>query len=231
MSEEAPAVKFDTYGILYHSTMLIFSALGGGIQIFGSENVPKSGAVLLVSNHISYLDPCAIGDACPRRVLFMGKAELFRVKILSWLLRGVDCFPVKRGEADPGAFRTTLTRLKEGRCVCIFPEGTRSPDGTLQKAEAGAGLFATRTGCAVVPVYVRGTDTILDRRGRLHRGRLSVAFGEPFRLKKETGRDEAAAEMMTRIAAVRDGGNDSGGLWLRLGPLRKPREGWRAEKH
>ena len=222
MSDEAP--KFDTYPILYHSTMMLFTLLGGGIEVNGAENVPIAGPVLMVSNHISYLDPCVIGDASPRRVVFMGKAELFKNPVLNWLLRGVYGIPVKRGEPDTAAFRAVLARLKEGRLVCIFPEGTRSPDGTLQDAEAGAGVFATRTGCPVVPVFVRNTDVALDRKGRLHRTRVSMTMGEPFTLPKSMDREAASLELMNRIAAVRDLPPESRGSCrlLRWGSLRKP---------
>ena len=221
---ELQSEKFDTYPILYHSTMLLFSVLNGGIEVIGAENVPREGPVLMVANHISYLDPCVIGDASPRRVIFMGKVELFKMPVVGWLLRGVDGIPVKRGEADTSAFRTTLARLKEGRLVCIFPEGTRSPDGTMQPAEGGAGLFATRTGCPVVPVYIRGTDKMLDRKGRFHRARVTMTMGEPFYLPKTMDRDAAAQILMEKIAEIRDLPAELQGerQILRLSSLRKP---------
>ncbi len=227
MSKAAP---FDTYPILYHSTMVLFGLLGGGIELKGEENFPGEGPVLLVSNHVSYLDPCVVGDACPRRVSFMAKSELFQNKLLSWLLRGVDCFPVKRGEADTSAIRNVLAQLKEGRCVVIFPEGTRSLDGQLQPAEQGAALLAMRTGCLVVPVFLSGTDRMLDRRGKLHRARVSMAMGEPFTLAKNMPRDEAAIELMRRIAQTRDFFAEKPGRMLRPSPLRKPKEGSRAAR-
>lgn len=216
--------KFDTYPILYHSTMLLFTVLGGGIEVVGAENVPESGSVLMVSNHISYLDPCMIGDASPRRVVFMGKAELFRNPILNWLLRGVQGIPVKRGEPDTAAFRAVLARLKEGRLVCIFPEGTRSSNGELQPPEAGAGVFATRTGCSIVPVFARRTDVALDRKGRFHRARVSMTIGKPFTLPKTMDREEAAQTLMQKIAEIRDLPPESVGTRQihRWGRLRKP---------
>jgi 1-acyl-sn-glycerol-3-phosphate acyltransferase len=223
-------VKTDTYPILYHSTMILFGLLGGGIEVKGEENFPKEGPALLVSNHISYLDPCVVGDACPRRVSFMAKAELFENKLLNWLLRGVDSVPVRRGEADTSAIKNVLAQLKEGRCVVVFPEGTRSQSGQLQPAEEGAALLATRTGCPVVPIFLSGTDRMLDRRGRLHRVRVSMAIGEPFTLPRTMPRDQAAVELMRRIAETRDLFADKPGRMLRPSPLRKPREGSRAAR-
>ena len=219
----------DTYWLLEGVSLWLLNLLGG-LFVQGEENVPKTGTVLFVSNHVSYLDPVAIGDASPRRVVFMAKAQLFDIKPLGFLLRGVDSFPVRRGEADRSAFKQTLEMLGEGRVVCIFPEGTRAPDShTLLPAESGAGVFAIKTGCPVVPVYVRGSNEMLDRKGRLHRGRITVAFGEPFTLGRKTDRDEAGIRLMEEIARVRDlyADEPSQRIWPHW--IRKPREGSRAK--
>ncbi len=194
----------DTYWFLKRMTLIALAPFGG-VSVQGEENVPKTGPVLLVSNHCSYLDPVAIGDASPRRSLFMGKAELFKHPFLNYVLRGVDCFPVKRGEADMQAFKTTLAMLKEGRMVCIFPEGTRADsEEQLRDPEPGAAVFAIKTGCPVVPVFVRGTNAVLDRKGRPHRGKIVVAFGEPFTFPKNADREAAGHQLMDAIAKTRD---------------------------
>jgi len=159
-NQKFPA-KHDTYAFL-ETAGNVFIWMMGGLYVRGAERVPRHGAVLLVSNHASYLDPVAIGVATPRRVLFMTKAEVFKVKILAWLLDGVDCFPVKRGSADRSAFKQALQRLSEGRCLCIFPEGTRSPDGKLLLPEPGAATLGLRMGVQLVPVYVKGSYEMLD---------------------------------------------------------------------
>jgi 1-acyl-sn-glycerol-3-phosphate acyltransferase len=218
----------DTYWLLEGATLLLLNALGG-LYVQGEENVPAIGPVLMVSNHISYLDPVSIGDASPRRVVFMAKAELFKNPVLGFLLRGVDSFPVRRGEADRGAFKTTLTMLEEGRVVCIFPEGTRSLDGTLKEAEPGAALFAMKVGCPIVPVFVTGTDKMLGRGGRFHRARVTVAFGPPFTLPRGTDRTEGGRQMMAAIARTHD--EFTGTPSRRIYPhwIKKPREGRRAK--
>ena len=200
----------------------------GGLFVQGEENIPASGAVLLVSNHTSYLDPVAIGDASTRRVCFMAKAELFANKTLDFLLRGVDSYPVKRGESDRAAFKTTLSLLEDGRVVCIFPEGSRQDGEILGKAEAGAAVFAIKTGCPVVPVYVSGANRVLNLRGKIHRGRVTVAFGKPFTIGRKTDREEGGAQMMAAIAATRD--EWAGKPARRIYPhwIKKPREGSRA---
>lgn len=198
-----PTPKHDTYWFLETAGNLFLWSMGG-LFVSGEDRVPATGAVLLVSNHVSYLDPVAIGVASPRRVVFMAKAELFRNRLVGWLLDGVDCFPVRRGEADRHAFKNTLDMLSDHRVVCIFPEGTRSLDGQLTEAEPGAAVFALRTGVPVVPVYVDGSFGVLGAGRRLHRGRVTVHFGDPFTLPRGMDREEAGRRLMEEIARVRD---------------------------
>jgi len=224
---EAPKRTPDTYWLLEGVTLLIMNLLGG-LYVQGEENMPKSGPVLCVSNHVSYLDPVSIGDASPRRVVFMAKAQIFENKVLGFLLRGVDSFPVRRGESDRAAFKNTLEMLGEGRVVCIFPEGTRSMDDNLLPAESGAAVFAMKTGCPVVPIFVRNSNKMLDYKGKLHRSPITVAFGQPFTLPRKMDRDEAAQQLMTAIAATRDqyANEPARRIWPHW--ITKPREGSRA---
>jgi 1-acyl-sn-glycerol-3-phosphate acyltransferase len=202
--EKATKPPTDTYWILKRGTLVLLRPWAT-FYIQGAENVPKEGPVLYVSNHTSYLDPVAIGNVSPRRVVFMGKAELFKTKILNWLLRGVDGFPVKRGEADMSAVKAALGFLKSGRVVCIFPEGTRQDsEEELGEPEAGAATFAMKTGCPVVPVFVKGAQGVLGKKRGLRRGKITVVFGEPYIIPKTADRDVAGQEMMLAIAKTRD---------------------------
>lgn len=223
----------DTYWLLEGFSLLVLNALGG-LFVVGAENVPPIGPVLLVSNHISYLDPVAIGDAAPRRIVFMAKAELFKIKPLGFLLRGVDAFPIRRGAADRAAFRNTLAMLEEDRAVCIFPEGTRSKSGEIGAAEAGAGVFATRTGCPVVPVYVHNSNRMLGDNGKLHQGfPVTVTFGTPFVLPKSLDKEAAGRELMAAITRTKEAFEQAPSAYRhRIWPhwIKKPREGSRAEK-
>lgn len=204
MSDAKTAKHFDTYWILKRGTLVLLRPWAT-FYIQGAENVPTEGAVLYVSNHTSYLDPVAIGNVTPRRVVFMGKAELFKNKILNWLLRGVDGFPVKRGEPDMTAFKAALGFLRAGRVVCIFPEGTRqNSEDELGIPEPGAATFAIKTGCPVVPVFVSGASGVWGKIGGFHRGKITVAFGEAYTLAKTADRELAGQEMMAAIARTRE---------------------------
>lgn len=228
-TEEQPVR--DTYAIL-ETGGNVFIHMFGGLFVQGEENVPKTGPILMVSNHSSYLDPVAIGVASPRRVVFMAKAELFDNAVVGYFLRGVDSFPVRRGEADRTAFRTTMSMLQDDRVVCIFPEGTRSQDGNLMDAEPGAALFATRTGCQIVPVYVSGSNKMLTIGGKLKVGKILVTFGEPFTLPRSMDRVEGGRQMMAAIARTRDEVQSPNLPVRQIGPhwFHKPLEGSRARK-
>ena len=115
----------------------------GRWKVLGRENVPTTGGALLCANHVSYIDPPALGGGCPRPVRFMAKSELFKLPVLGFLIRRVGAFPVKRGTADRTALRKAVELLESGEIVGMFPEGTRSLDGKLQEPELGVGMIAS----------------------------------------------------------------------------------------
>lgn len=133
-------------------------------EVRGSENLPRKGPFIVASNHASLIDPAVVGVACRTApVIFMAKRELFGVPILGPWVKAVGCIPVER---DSGSFKTlknAVKKLKEGKALGIFPEGRRSPDGRLQKPEAGIGLLVSKSAAPIVPVYVSGTDKALAR--------------------------------------------------------------------
>jgi cytidylate kinase len=151
------------------------------MKISGMENIPRSGAVLLVSNHRSNLDPFFVGVAFPRQIHFMAKAELWKVKALGRVIDLLGTFPVNRGEADRAAVKRALDTLASGAVVGMFPEGHRQRSGQLGDIQAGVSLFALRDGVATIPVIMDGTERVV-RKGlpRLHR--VTVTFGPPLEL-------------------------------------------------
>ncbi|HET7876256.1 MAG TPA: lysophospholipid acyltransferase family protein [Methylomirabilota bacterium] len=175
----------------------------------GREHVPRTGPVLIASNHVSVLDPPLVGGMAPRPVYFLAKEELFRIPLLGELIRRLNARPVRRDGTDTRALRTALGLLEAGRAVLIFPEGTRSRDGRLGPGKPGAGMLAVVSGAPVVPVFISGTERALPPGGGVPRPKkVRVTFGPPLTFKsgKDDGRKEryreAANEMMRAIAQL-----------------------------
>jgi 1-acyl-sn-glycerol-3-phosphate acyltransferase len=167
-------------------TSWILWAFGPG-TVEGLENVPRQGAALVVANHCSNLDPLfvgwAVGHRTNRLVHFMAKEEMRRWPVVGFLARNAGVFFVRRGEGDRGAQRIALQLLEAGSMVGVFPEGTRSRDGQLREARAGAALLAMRTGVPVLPVGIAGTHGIFPGRSRWpHRSRITIRIGQTFQL-------------------------------------------------
>ena len=155
-----------------------------GFRVDGGHHEPPSGPLLIVSNHVSDLDPLVVGVALRRRVQFMAKLELFRHPLLRWWITACGGFPVRRGEADRHAFRTARTILEQGGALVMFPEGTRASSlHDLRPPEPGAALLALRTGAVILPVAVIGTDRVLPKGAhRPVRGTIRVRVGDAIRI-------------------------------------------------
>ncbi len=128
------------------------------VRVHGRENIPGRKPFIICSNHINWLDPVIIGTAFPGsyQVHFMAKKELFSNFIFSYLLLKVGAFPLKRKDADYAAIRKAYQLLEDGKVLGLFPEGSRSKSGKLQKPYNGAALIAVRSGVPVLPVAISG---------------------------------------------------------------------------
>lgn len=127
------------------------------IVVIGGENIPKrKGGYIIASNHVSNNDPPVVGITFKGKYTFMAKQELFEINpLFTWLIKKLGAFPVKRGAKDNSAIDRALESLKEGRIFVIFPEGTRSKDGTLGHAKSGVTLIAAQAKAPVVPVFIK----------------------------------------------------------------------------
>jgi glycerol-3-phosphate dehydrogenase (NAD(P)+) len=149
------------------------------MQRIGREHLPRSGPLLLASNHRSFLDPFVIGMLVRRPVYYMAKRELFEKRWQAWILNALGAFPVDRGAGDGAAMETARTILERGDCVVVFPEGTRVRPGPLGKPRRGIGRLALETGAPVAPVAVIGTEDV--RRGwRIRPRKVRVRVGRPL---------------------------------------------------
>lgn len=153
----------------------------GGTKVYGTENIPPSGAVLLCPNHSSLSDPVGVFVASHRLFHYMAAAELFDIPGLGWLITFLQAFPVRRGENDIAAITHCNKLLKQGEGVVVFPEGKMSEDGLLGEFYGGAVLLALRNRCPIVPVAMFGFNKMLPYNGKfLHFARKRVCFGKPL---------------------------------------------------
>ena len=174
-------------------------SLLGGARIEGVEHLPREGAFILAANHCSQVDPpllgWATGHQIGRVVHFMAKEEMRSWPVIGWLAERSGVFFVRRGEGDRASQRTALDLLAKGKPIAIFPEGTRSRDGRMREARAGAALLAIRSGAPIIPVGIAGTHRMFPRGSKLpHRTRVTFRIGRPFSLPHQpTGRIDRAA--------------------------------------
>ncbi|RUM44177.1 MAG: 1-acyl-sn-glycerol-3-phosphate acyltransferase [Desulfurobacterium sp.] len=179
------------------------------LKVYGRENIPATGSVLLVANHRSYLDPPLVAFAVKKRpVFFMAKAELFEMPVLSTLIKHWgNAFPVKRGRVDLKALKTALEILSKGELVCIFPEGHRAPAGRFLKPKWGAGMVALKAGVPIVPCLVEGSEKFIGK-DSFFSGlpRVTIRFGKPFFIDLEDKKEnykKAADILMEKIKELR----------------------------
>lgn len=181
-----------------------------GMRIEGVHNVPKSGGVLVLGNHLHNADPVLICIAMPRPIHFMAKKELMSIPVVSWFARLSGAFPVDRGRADRTAIRRALVTLEQGIAVGMFPEGTRSPSRRIEKVLGGAGLIAIKGGSPIVPLAITGSEhmpfngakTGAKSTGRRRRG-ITIRFGEPFTLPATVDGKRTTSEMAINLCMRR----------------------------
>jgi 1-acyl-sn-glycerol-3-phosphate acyltransferase len=151
------------------------------LRVEGRENFPKTGPFMIVANHVSYLDPPLVGILPDRQVFFMAKSELFKAPVVAPIIKGLGAFPVVRESADMKAIRYSISLLKEGKIVGIFPEGTRSETGDVQEGELGIALLVKQAKVPLVPCHLNGTYHPVHFKGIIPVfNRVTVTVGRPM---------------------------------------------------
>lgn len=170
-------------------------------RAFHADRVPRTGGVLLVSNHQSFLDPVLATLAIPRECNYMARDTLFHSDKLRPVIEYLNAFAVKRGTGDVGAIKETIRRLKAGKVVLAFPEATRTSDGTIRDMRPGVVLIARKTKTPLVPTLILGAFNSWPRTQKLPKPRpIIVAYGQPLYPHKHPDMSDEAC-----IAVVRNG--------------------------
>ena len=148
---------------------------------------PRTGGLIVASNHISFWDPLLVGAAVSREAHFLAKAELFEMPVVGAWIRSVNGIPIRRGEADLRGLHHALEALQGGSAVLLFPEGSRMRDGELHPARPGVGLLAVHADVPIVPCYISGSNT--PRKWWFRRRRVRIDIGHARDWRDYAGRD------------------------------------------
>jgi len=162
-----------------------FSDLWFDLKVYGVHKVPKRGGVLIVSNHQSFLDPMLFACKLPRPLSFFAKSELFENKYFGAFIRSLNAFPVRQGEGDIGAVKEVIRRLQEGHALNVYPEGSRTFNGEIDKMQPGVGLMIRRAQVPVVPAVIDGSFQSWPRGSgqKIFKPHpIRIVFGDPVEL-------------------------------------------------
>jgi 1-acyl-sn-glycerol-3-phosphate acyltransferase len=186
------------YGVMWCPCYALSQALFR-FRAMGRSGVPKTGPVLLLSNHQSHLDPVLIGLACPRQLRYLARKGLFFFPFGLWI-RALGAVPIDQEGSALAGIRRTLDLLKQGNAVLVFTEGSRTPDGNLHKMMPGFCLLARRSKATIVPIAVDGAYSALKRGSFYPRPNpIALAFEAPLTpAQYEQLSDAELTELVTR---------------------------------
>lgn len=188
-----PERSWNVAWFLVRGPLTLFSKM----RVWGRERVPLTGPVVLASNHQSFYDVFVLGSAMRRPIFYMAKAELFDNPVIDTIITHTGAFPVRRGEVDRGALESAKEVLARGDVLGIFIDGTRHHADAVGEVRAGAAMIAAQAGAPVIPVYIHGTDKLIDA----PRTPVSVTFGRPMMISGRgskayrAGADQIGAEL------------------------------------
>jgi 1-acyl-sn-glycerol-3-phosphate acyltransferase len=168
----------ESVGSYYSFARLLLSGVfrvATGWEVSGRDRVPRSGGLIVASNHISFWDPPLVGSALPRECHFLAKEELFNTPVLGPLIRSYNAIPIRRGMADLSGMSRAIDVLRDGEALLMFPEGSRMRDGELHPARPGVGMMAVSADVPILPCFISGSSH--PRGWWLRRPRVRISFG------------------------------------------------------
>ncbi|QSR88993.1 1-acyl-sn-glycerol-3-phosphate acyltransferase [Methylacidiphilum caldifontis] len=178
-------------------------------KVYGQQNIP-SYPVLIVANHCSYLDPPIVGCAFKKEIYFVGRKTLFNHQVFGKLISYLNTIPLDRDKPEVGSFKLILDLFEKGKSILIFPEGTRSPSGALQKAAPGVGYIAVKAKVPILPLRIFGSFEAFPRTAKFPKPYpIRVVIGQAYKpidcpagLSKKAYYQSVADEMISKIASL-----------------------------
>jgi 1-acyl-sn-glycerol-3-phosphate acyltransferase len=188
---------FDRTGALYHRHARGWSRVGlwlAGVKVdvVGADNVPHNSPVIFMSNHQGNFDILALFTAIPQRFSWLAKEELFRIPVFGHSMARAGYIPLDRGDGRRAlrSVDAAAATIRGGRSVVIFPEGTRTFDGSLLPFKKGGFLLASKAGVPIVPVTINGSMRVNPKnRLELYPGTITIRFAEPIPTAGGAGRE------------------------------------------
>lgn len=192
-------------------------SLGFSLRTEGRDQVPPTGPVLLIANHASFLDPVLIGLATRRHLSFLARKTLFRNPVFGNLIQSLNAVPIDHEGVGKEGLKTTLAHLQKGNAVVVFPEGTRTEDGSMAPFKPGVHLLISRANAAIVPVGIAGvydawpvwrpypipSPLFLPARGES--GTIAVSVGAPVRSEDYANqpRERVLGDLFDRVQTLK----------------------------
>ena len=200
-----------TYAASYQFSKFVGQALFD-LRVFGQENIIENGPALLAMNHQSVLDPPFAGISCQRPIHYLARKTLFDIPVIGWILRRINVIGVDREGSDVAALKTVMRVLKSGGCTIVFPEGTRTRDGSLQPAKPGAGFIIAKTLAPVIPLRIFGAFEAFPKGAKIPRMTpVTIVVGQPIHFTKADTAGDArvvfqrlSERVMEKIAALKN---------------------------
>lgn len=178
------------------------------LRIEGGHHIPDTGGALFVANHCSFFDPPAMACATPRHLDFLARKTLFDNPFFGKTIRNLNAIPVDQENPDMAGLKTIISRLRKGRVVALYPEGSRTWDGNLQPGQPGIGLVIEKASVPVIPSRFFGMYEAWPRGGGPNPFTpVSLVVGEPFlphseNADKRERYQELSNQVMDAIASI-----------------------------
>ena len=200
-----------TYAACYQLSKFVAQTLFD-LRVYGQDNIIEEGPALLAMNHQSFLDPPFAGISCRREIHYLARKTLFEVPIVGPILRRINVIGLDREGSDVAALKAVMRILKSGGCTIVFPEGTRTRDGSLQAAKAGAGFIIAKTLAPVVPMRIFGAFEAFPRDTKIPRpSPVTIVVGKPMRFTASDVKGDPrivfqriSEQVMEKIAALKN---------------------------
>lgn len=209
------ALSYFWYEVWYWVSMISLF-LGFSLRVRGRQHFPRTGPVLVIANHQSFLDPTAIGVAAPRHMAYLARKTLFNNPLFGWFIRSVQAIPVDQEGVAKEGLQNILKALQAGRAVLVFPEGERTLTGKMNPLRPGVLLLLKRTKAPIVPAGIAGAFDAWPRKQPLpspaplflsgNKGTVAVVLGKPIDPGQfaEMPREQILRDLFDRLASLRE---------------------------